>query len=485
MVTESVVLALVGGGLGLAVAQSGIRALLAVSPPGLPRLDAIHLDPSAFAFAAVVSALVGLAVGIVPARGALREHVADGVRSGSTRTTGAGRRSRSVLVVAQVALALVLVVSAGLLFRSVRILMAIPPGFDPSHVVTMQVMEAGHAFDDPAARLAFYDNALQAVRRVPGVGDAAFTSQLPLSGDVDGYGFEVQARPDQQAGTAGSALRYTVSPDYFATMRIPLVRGRLLNAADRPGAAEAIVINESMARRLFGDQDGIGQRLRFGPQMGNGRWGEVVGVVGDVRHHSLAAAAPDAFYVANGQWEWADNVETLVVRASGNAASLVPELRQAVWSVNPDIPILRIQTMDGLVTASAGPRRFALLAIQTLAVVALLLAAIGLYGVIAGNVAERIREIGIRTALGASPGAVAGAVVRQALSLVAAGAVIGGAGAVVAARLLSAMLFQVSPLDPVTYGATAALLAVVALLAAWAPARRAVGVDPTVAVRAE
>jgi putative ABC transport system permease protein len=486
LLTESVVLALLGGGLGLGVAQLGIRALVAVSPPGLPRADAIHLDTRVFVFAAALTTLTGLLVGLVPALSTVGARGQDGWQRGSRHSTAARSGTRRALVTAEVALALVLLVSAGLLFRSVRRLTSVAPGFDPSGVVTMQVVEAGHAFDSTAARLVFYDQALEAVRGVRGVTAAAFTSQLPLSGDVDGYGYQAQALPDQKAGENGSALRYSVTPGYFTAMRIPLIAGRVLGATDRPGASEAVVINQSFARRVFGGRDPIGQRFRFGPQMrADGPWAEIVGVVGDVRHYSLAVDPPDAFYLANGQWEWVDNVETLVVRTTGRAAALVPGLKRAVWSVNPNVPILRIQTMDGYLAASAGNRRFALLAIETLAVVALLLAAVGLYGVISGSVTERVREIGIRTALGATPGNVVGQVVRQALTLTLIGAAIGLAGGYAASRLIAAMLFGVSALDPVTYGAVTTLMVAVALIAAWAPARRAVGVDPTSALRAE
>jgi putative ABC transport system permease protein len=486
LLTESVTLALLGGMLGLGVAQFGVRALVAMSPPGLPRVDAIRLDARVFVFAVLLTTLVGVLVGLSPALAALRVDGTKGLPHESHRTTAPRSKARSVLVVAEVALALVLLVSAGLLFRSVRLLVAVAPGFDPAHVVTMQVVEAGHAFDADAARLGFWEPALDAVRRVPGVTSAAFTSQLPLSGEVDGYGYEQQSAPSAVAGENGSALRYAVTPDYFVTMRIPLLRGRLLATTDRPGAPEAVVINQRFARRLFGDQDPIGQRVRFGPEMGNDRpWDEVVGVVGDVKHYSLAVGAPNAFYVVNGQWDWVDNVETLVVRATGPAAALVPSLARAVRSVNANVPILRVETMDGYVAASAGNRRFALLAIETFALAALGLAAVGLYGVVSGSVTERIREIGIRTALGATPSDVVAEVVRRSLALTLAGAALGVGGAVAASRLLTSMLFEVTALDPVTYAAVLCLMVGVALVAAWAPARRAVGVDPTVALRAE
>jgi putative ABC transport system permease protein len=268
-------------------------------------------------------------------------------------------------------------------------------------------------------------------------------------------------------------------------MRIPQVTGRVLNEADRPGAPLAVVINQSFAEQLVGKRDPIGQRLRFGPQMGSGQWMEVVGVVGDVKQQSLAEDAPAAFYTATGQWNWVDNVATLVVRSSGSAVALVPALKAAIWSVNPNVPIQRVQTMNGFIQASAGNRRFALLAIEVLAVVALLLSAVGLYGVISGSVTERVREIGVRTALGASPRDVVGQVVRHALTLTLAGVAVGVLGGYAAGRMITSMLFGVTALDPITYGGVILLMVVVALLASWAPARRAVGIDPLIALRSE
>jgi putative ABC transport system permease protein len=482
LVTESLVLSLLGGGLGLGVAELGIRALIAIGPPGLPRMDAIRLDPPVFLFAAVLTLLVGVLVGVLPGLGVLGRE--GGVGGRHTHSTRGGLRS--ALVVSEVALAIMLLVSAGLLFRSVRRVLSQQPGLDPSGVITMQVVEAGHEFDSTAARLQFFDQVLDAVRRVPGVRAAAFTSQLPLSGEVDGYGYDARSLPTLKPGEAGSALRYAVTPGYFRTMGIPLVAGRPLDATDRPDTPRAVVINQALARRLFGREDPLGERMRFGPEIGGGPWAEVVGVVGDVRHYSLAVNPPDAFYVANGQWEWVDRVETLVVRAgAGGAVDLVPSLRRAVWSVNPHVPILRVRTMESFVADSAGNRRFVLLALEALSLAALVLAAVGLYGVISGNVNERVREIGIRTALGATPRDVVGQVVGHAQALTLAGAGLGFVGAWAGSRLLATLLYDVSPLDPLTYAAVLLLLAGVALVAAWAPARRAVGVDPTVALRAE
>ncbi len=485
LLTESVVLALCGGVLGLGVAAAGVHALVAASPPNLPRVDAIRVDGHVFLFALGLTTVVGLIVGLIPALGAARAELTAGLQGGSRRATGGHAAGRSALVVAEVALAIVLLVSAGLLFQSVRRLFSIAPGLDASHVVTMQVIEAGHGFDADPARLQFFQQALAAVQHVPGVTRAAFTSAVPLSGDMDGYGYALPSAAGQTQQTAGSALRFAVTPDYFATLRIPLLRGRLLDATDRPGAPPSVVINASMARALFKDANPIGQRIQFGGQLGTNRWEHVVGVVGDVKAYGLAADAPDAFYVADGQWEWVDNVQSIVVRTTGNAAALVPAIERAIWSVNANEPIQRVATMESYVVASAGQRRFALMALEAFAAAALLLAAIGLYGVISGSVTERIREIGIRTALGAQPADIVRGVVGRGLALTGAGAALGLAGAFIASRLLESMLFRVSRIDPLTDAAVVLLLAGVAVLAAWAPARRAAGVDPTIALRAE
>lgn len=485
LLTESVVLALLGGVLGLGLAQIGVRFLVALSPPGPPRVDAIRLDTRVFVFALALTALVGVLVGLVPAAGALQSE-RTGLQHGSRRTTSRAGAARSVLVVAEVALALVLLVTAGLLLRSVQRLVSVAPGFDPANVLTVQVIEPGRAFASDVVRLQVFEQVVDAVRRVPGVASVALTSQVPLSGEVDGYGLEWQPKPAAKPGDDGSALRYAVTPGYIATMRIPLRRGRLLDASDRPGAPEAVVINESLARRVFGDRDPIGQRVRFGPEVGSERpWRSVVGVGGDVKQYSLAVDAPDAFYVANGQWWWVDNVLTLVIRTTGNAAALAPAIQRAVWSVNANLPIQRVATMTALVAASAGQRRSALTAMEAFATAALLLAAVGLYRVISGGVAERMREIGIRTALGATPRDVVRGIVGRSLILTLAGAVIGFVAAYASSRFLDSMRFSVSRFDLLTNAAVVALLASVTLLASWAPARRAPGIDPTITLRAE
>jgi predicted permease len=447
-------------------------------------VNAIHLDGTAFAFAVGITAFVGLVVGLIPALLASRSDLNRGVQQSSQRTAGGHQLTRRALVVAEVALALVLLVSAGLLLRSLQRLFAIDPGFDASHVLTMQVQESGHRFDTDSARDRFFTQALEAVRQVPGVASAAFTSQLPLSGDFESYGiqFDVDHNADAEAG-----FRYAVSPDYFETMHIPLRRGRLLNAHDMAGAPAAVLISEAFARRKFPNQDPLGQRVRVGPDIGRADkpWGTIVGVVGSVRQASLALSDSDAFYTSSTQWSWVDSVQSLVVRSQGDAAALAPAIRNAIWSVDKDQPIVRVATMDNLLATSEAERHFVLILFEAFGLVALALAATGIYGVLSGSVTERTREIGVRVALGATPSDILTLVVRQGMTLTVLGVVIGLCGAAMASQALVSLLFGVSRVDPVTYLGVIALLAGMSAVACWAPAWRAAQVDPSITLRAE
>jgi putative ABC transport system permease protein len=484
LLTESLLLAVLGGVLGMLVARFGVQTLVALSPTELPRVNAIHVDSTVFIFALCVTAVVGLMVGLIPALLASRSNLQIGMQQSSQRTAGGHQLTRRTLVVAEVALALVLMVSAGLLLRSLQRLFAIDPGFDASHVLTMQVQETGHRFDGDNARAQFFSKALDAVRQVPGVATAAFTSQLPLSGDFESYGIQFEA---DTSSDGDNGFRYAVSPSYFETMRIPLRRGRILNDHDTVGAPQAVLISESFAKRKFPNQDPIGQRVRIGPDIGHQErpWGMIVGVVGDVRQASLALNDSDAFYTSSTQWSWVDSVQSLVVRTRGDAAALAPAIRQAIWSVDKDQPIVRVATMDSLLATSEAERRFVLILFEAFGLVALALAATGIYGVLSGSVTERTREIGVRVALGATPGNILAMVVRQGMTLTALGVVIGLSGAVVASRALVTLLFGISRLDLVTYAGVIALLAGVSVIACWTPAWRAAQVDPSITLRAE
>ncbi len=485
LLTESLLLALTGGVAGLAVAQLGVRALVALSPSELPRVGAIGVDGAVLAFALCVTTLIGLVVGLIPALRASRNEPQIGLQKSSQRTAGGHQWARRALVVAEVALALVVLVSAGLLLRSLDHLFAIAPGLDPSHVLTMQVQASGRRFDDDSARYRFFAQALEAVRRVPSVKTAAFTSQLPLSGDLDGYG--IQFEDDNSPNGDYAGFRYAVTPGYFEAMGIPLRRGRLLDEHDMADSPVAVLISESLAMRKFPGRDPLGQRVRMGPDIGrpDRPWYTIVGVVGDVKQVSLAASDSDALYITTTHWSDVDNVQSLVVRARGDAGALAPAVRNAIWSVDKDQPIVRVATMDDLLASTAAERRFALTLFETFALVALILAAAGIYGVLSGSVAERTREIGVRLALGASREGILALVVREGMTLTVLGVLIGLAGAVVASQAIAAMLFGISPFDPVTYLGVIVLLAGVAVIACGVPAWRAMKVDPIVALRYE
>jgi putative ABC transport system permease protein len=485
-IAESLLLGLAGGVLGMFVAEIGVRGIVAFSPSDLPRVSAIHVDLPVFAFGLIVTMLIGLAVGLVPALHVSRSGVQPGLKEGWRHSTGGHQGTRRTLVVMEVALAVVLLVSAGLLLRSMERLFGVAPGFDPSHVLTMQVeASSSHRFPNPAAVNRYYADALEAVRRVPGVTSAAFTSEIPLSGSEKDEIYNVRFEKDHDPSDHHEALRSAVSPGYFETMGIPLLRGRVFDAGDRqPSATRPVVISQSFAQRKFAGTDPIGQRVRFGGSFDR-PWDVIVGVVGDVKQLSLAAAQTDSVYVSSSQWLWADNPMSLVVRTQGDAASLSAAVKQAVWSIDKDQPITRVATMEHLVAASAAQRRFALNLFEAFALAALLLAAVGIFGVLSGSVTERMREMGVRSALGASARDILALVIRQGMTLTGLGAAIGLVAAVIASRALIVLLFAVSPLDPMTYAGVVVLLAAVAAIACWVPGWRAARVDPAITLRGD
>jgi putative ABC transport system permease protein len=488
VLTESLLLAMAGGALGLAVAQIGVDALVALAPPGMPRLGAIGVNRTTFVFAAVVSTLVGVVVGLLPALNLSRGDLRAGLEHASRRSAAGHTAARGTLVVAEVALAVVLLVCAGLLLRSLERLFSIPPGFEASHLLTMQVQVSSvQGSRDDSAYRRFFERALEATRQTPGVTAAALTSELPLSGEdatLDVYRGHVD-RPADAPVQDVDGFRYAVTPGYFQTMGIPLRRGRWLDQRDEAAApVRPVLISESFAKRAFAGQNPVGQRIRFGGREGR-PWDEIVGVVGDVKQTSLAATETNAFYVATAQWLWVDNPMWLVVRTRGDPAALAPAIRQAIWSVDRDQPIVRVAAMDALVAASEAERRFALTIFEAFGLVALVLATTGLYGLLSGRVSERVREIGVRSALGASRGEILSLVVRQGMTFALLGLVVGLATAFIASRAVVALLFGVSRLDPATYAGVIGLLTLGSALACLVPAWRATKIDPMVALRYE
>ncbi|SRR5579884_607405 len=481
LITESLLLAVLGGLLGIAIAEIGVRALVALSPPGLPRAEAIRVDTAVLIFVFIITTFIGLVVGFVPAVQWARSDPHASLKQSARQMAGSHQLVRRSLVVSEVALALVLLCSAGLLLRSLQRLFSVDPGFDASHLLTVEVQESGKRYVSDDARARLFDEAREVVRHVPGVESAAFVNQLPLSGDYEVYGIEYEAFPHQD----DAAFRYAVSPDYFETMRIPLRRGRFLNERDRTTVPIPVLISESLAKRRFQGLDPIGQRVRMGPDMGraDAPWAEIVGVVGDVKQLSLAVGEADAFYTTH--WAWVDNVQSLVVRTQGDPAALVPAVRNAIWSIDKDVPLPRVATMESLVSATEAQRRFALILFEVFALVALVLAATGIYGVLSGTVNERTREIGVRAALGASRGDILNLIVRQGLRLTMLGVAIGFVGAVAASYALVTLLWGISRLDPMTYSSVIAVLLAISAIACWIPAWRAAQVDPAITLKAE
>lgn len=480
VLTESLLLSLLGAIVGVALASGAVAALVAASPRGLARVEAIAVDGPVLGFALVLTTVTSVAIGLLPALSVSgQENLL--MNLGTARSTRGRHRVRTLLVGAQVALALVLLSGSGLLLRSMQRLIAIPPGFDASGVLTMQVQASPLRFTEPGAVDRYFDAVRAAVTQVPGVTAVALTSQLPMSGDHEAFGVTLASPPEVPPPERREIFRYAVSPGYFELLRIPLRGGRTLTERDRDGAPRSVVVNESFARRYFPDRPPIGERLWIGGA--DGEPYTVVGVVGDVKQLSLDGETPDAVYTTPSQWRFDEMTMSLVVRGAGDVASLAGAVREAVWSVERDHPVTRVTTMAALVAETAAARRFVLLLFEVFALAAAALTMAGIYGMMAGLVSERTRELGLRAAVGASPGQIVGMVLAFGARLTAAGVVVGLTAALVMMRGLDAMLFGVSRLDPLTHGAVVLLVALMAVVASAVPAWRASRIDPAVALK--
>lgn len=486
LLTESVVLAAIGGLAGVVLAWIGVRGLTGLAPANLPRLHGIGIDGTVLAFTLVVSLVTGVLFGLMPAIALARPErfatLVPGTRQTGTRVR---RMARGVLVAAEVALAVMLLVGAGLLMRSLDHLLAVDPGFAPAQLLTMEVQTTGAHYAEDGPTWAFWDQSLRAVQAVPGVELAAWTSQLPLGGNYDRWGVQIEGRLLANPSEAPSADRYSVTADYLRTMGIPLRRGRGFTSADAGTSPRVVLINETLATIGWNGEDPIGRRVQIGGGGPNTPWRTVIGIVGNVHHTGLDEVQAPQLYVPEFQGSFADNFMVLAVRARGDPAALAPAIRQAIRSVDPTQPILHVATMPEVLAASATQRRFTFVLFQAFAIVALILSAAGIYGVLTGAVTERTREIGIRSALGASRGGLLAMVLRQGLRLTLAGMAVGTAGAMILTRFLQSMLFGVGTRDPLTFAGVVLLLLAVAVVACLAPALRATQVSPLEALKSE
>src|SRR5215510_14176718 len=485
LLTESLLLSTLGGLVGSLFAFWCTDLIKANTALNIPRLNETRLDVKALGFTFLIALGAGLIFGLAPAwqasKLALNETLKEGGRSGGD---GKRQRLRGALVIAEVALALTLLVGAGLMIRSFMRLQNVPLGFAPDHVLTMRLALPAAKYGQGAPRVNFFDQLLQRLRATPGVIDASAVVNLPLAGGDWAEEVTLEGRDAAPSGTPLPAEVNAVTPRYFHTMGIPLLAGRDFTEQDRGAfwlgeSPWTLIVTETFARRYWPNENPIGKRFRFGDNV----FGTVIGVVGDVRSQSLEREAQPAFYVSYGHFSFP--ALTIVVRASAPPEALTAALRAQVYELDHDLPVYNLRPMEQIVSNAAGQPRFQTLLLGLFSAAALLLAAIGIYGVMAYTVIQRTHEIGVRMALGASTSDVLKLILRSGLKLALIGIVLGLVGAFAATRVLSSLLFNVSATDPVIFVIDALLLAIAALLACYIPARRATKVDPLVALRYE
>ncbi|HVQ55040.1 MAG TPA: ABC transporter permease [Thermoanaerobaculia bacterium] len=482
LLIESLVLAAAGGALGVALASLGGAALIRLAPATLPRIDHAGVDPRVLIFACALTIGSALFFGIAPALKASSAGLSGALALDGRKSSGSSAsRGRRALVAAELALALVLLAAAGLSLKSLGRLLEAPLGFRSEGVLTLALSLDGNSYEKDEQVVAFQQRLLERARAVPGVEAVALAGQIPLGGNGDSWGFHIEGRITANPAEDPAVERYSVTADYFRVMGIPVKRGRLVTDEDRAGSLPVVVISQSTADALWPGQDPIGHRVRIGGAT-SGDWRTVVGVAGNVRHAGLSAEPGLQMYLPQAQVT--DGFLVLVARAA-DPRGLAAPLRRAVRELDPSVPIYDVATMDELVARAAAEPRFVMRLLSGFAALALALAAIGLYGVVAYAVAERRREIGIRIALGATPRDVQRLVLRTGATTVAFGLLAGLVASFVLLRLLQSVLFGVGAHDPVTLSCAGALLALVALAAHWGPIRQARRVDPMASLRAD
>jgi putative ABC transport system permease protein len=478
LLAQSAVLAALGCGSGL-VFGYWTQRLLTVFAPHIPRLEDASLNGRVLLFTLALSAVTGLICGIFPAWQASKSKPVEAMRASERHLAGSSvMRWRSVFMISEVAISMVLLVGAGLLLKSFMTLNHVELGIATEHVVNMNITLPDLSYPTLERRFAFFDDLAERAGRLPGMQSVAFANNFPLRG-----GWSSNFRPESQPDRGEDADYQAVSPGYFSTLGIALQRGRLLTPADRAGAELVAVVNTALVRHFFPNEDPIGHRFRRNDQA---PWATVVGVVSDVRRGGKAGQiSPQVYYPAAQTALYPVRLAEFTFRSSGDPKQLVAAVQQQVWAIDKDLPVTHVRTYDELVSQSVSERRFQTMLLGLFASLALILAMVGIYGVISYSVSQRTPEIGVRMALGASRGGILKMVIGRAMLLVAVGIAAGAAGAFALSRYLKSLLFEVKPGDPWTYASLAILLAMVALAASLIPARRATRVDPMIALRYE
>jgi putative ABC transport system permease protein len=487
LLTESVILGLAGGALGLLVAVWGVEALIALEPQGIPRLSEVGISPTVIAFTGGLSLATGLLFGLVPAFQSTASGLASTLKEGGrgALTTRGGARMRTTLVVAEVALAVMLLAGAGLLIRSFGKLAAVDPGFDVKQALTFEVSLPESRYAEPEQQVAFFDDLLPRLEAIPGVRDAAGVIALPLSGTSLVLTFEVGGRPPVPPSQQPAMQVRIATADYFESIGIPLERGRYFTERDRAGTPKVVLLTAAAVKQYFPGEDPIGKTITLGwGRDGQRAGGEVVGIVGDIRDAGLAEPNPPQIFLPFAQWPVGRM--TVLLDTAVTPATVADAARKTVYALDGNLPVGNVRTLDEVVARSISQPRFYMTLLTTFAGVALTLAAIGIFGVLSYAVAQRTREIGIRMALGAHHGSVLGLIVREAMLMTGGGVVLGIIAAFLLTEwLVATLLFETSPHDPATFVVVAAVLTTVSLAAAYIPARRATRVDPIVALRSE
>ena len=486
LLTESVIVALIGGAFGVLLGYWGIDALRWSNPGDAAKFAAgwhqLGINVPALLFTLGLSVFSGLVFGLAPALQVSKPNLNDSLKEGARQVSASSHRLRSALVVFEIALSLVLLVGAGLSVRSFLSLVKTSPGFNPDSVMTMRLMLPRAKYQQQPQRAAFYNDLLQRVKATPGVESAAFVNYLPLGGQNSSDSYLVEGEAEPQPGRENEGRYRVATPDYFQTMRIPIVAGRGFSEQDKAGAPPVVIVNETLARKHWPGQPAVGKRIRFYGDQARTPWMEIVGVVQDVTHELNLPVTPE-YYLPHAQNSWSGMV--LVARTNVDPTSLAAALRQQVWSMDKDLPVYDVKSMNEVWSMAASMYTFSSVTLGFFAAVALLLASLGIYGVMAFAVSQRTQEIGIRIALGASAPDVLKLVVKHGMKLALAGIAIGLVGAWGLTRFMKHILVGVTATDLLTFAVVPACLFVAALVACYLPARRATKVDPLVALRYE